>query len=157
MAEYHLTSAGEELRPIVMALGHWGARWIGSRLKRDQLDAGFLMWDVRRFVRIDECPRARCIVIHFRFTDAAEGERRWWLVVDQGSADLCRDNPGDEPTLIVESTVRTLTEIWAGDLDAEAALRERRLRVIGTESDTRDLWRWLGRSVFADTRVAARL
>jgi len=157
MAEYHLTSAGEELRPIVMALGHWGARWIGSRLKRDQLDAGFLMWDVRRFVRIDECPHARCIVIHFRFTDAAEGERRWWLVVDQGSADLCRDNPGDEPTLIVESTVRTLTEIWTGDLDAEAALRERRLRVIGTESDTRDLWRWLGRSVFADTRVAARL
>ena len=35
--------------------------------------------------------------------------------------------------------------------------RERRLRVIGTESDTRDLWRWLGRSVFADTRDAARL
>jgi DNA-binding HxlR family transcriptional regulator len=155
--EYRLTPAGEELRPIVLALGHWGARWIGSRLKRDQLDAGFLMWDVRRFVRIDECPRARCIVIHFRFTDAPDGERRWWLVVDHGSADLCRDNPGEEPTLIVESTVRTLTEIWTGDLDAEAALSERRLRIIGTESDTRDLWRWLGRSVFADTRVAARL
>ena len=29
--EYHLTPAGEELRPIVVALGHWGARWIGSR------------------------------------------------------------------------------------------------------------------------------
>jgi putative sterol carrier protein len=96
-------------------------------------------------------------VIHCRFTDAAEGERRWWLVVDQGSADLCRDNPGEEPTLIVESTVRTLTEIWTGDLDAESALRERRLRVIGTESDTRSLWRWLGRSAFADTRTAARL
>src|SRR5688500_12917980 len=32
VAEYHLTGAGEELRPIVLALGHWGARWIGSRL-----------------------------------------------------------------------------------------------------------------------------
>ena len=39
-----------------MALGHWGARWIGSRLQRDQLDAGFLMWDVRRFVRLEEFP-----------------------------------------------------------------------------------------------------
>ena len=28
--EYELTEAGEELRPIVMALGHWGARRIGS-------------------------------------------------------------------------------------------------------------------------------
>ena len=41
--EYRLTAAGEELRPIVMALGHWGARWIGSRLQPGQLDAGFLM------------------------------------------------------------------------------------------------------------------
>jgi DNA-binding HxlR family transcriptional regulator len=40
--EYRLTPAGEELRPIVLAIGHWGARWIGSRLRRDQLDAGFL-------------------------------------------------------------------------------------------------------------------
>ena len=55
--EYRLTAAGEELRPIVMALGHWGARWIGSRLQPGQLDAGFLMWDVRRFVQLDEFPR----------------------------------------------------------------------------------------------------
>ena len=51
--EYRLTAAGEELRPIVMALGHWGARWIGSRLQPGQLDAGFLMWDVRRFVQLE--------------------------------------------------------------------------------------------------------
>src|SRR5687767_8089680 len=30
--EYRLTAAGEELRPIVEQIGHWGARWIGSRL-----------------------------------------------------------------------------------------------------------------------------
>ena len=53
---YELTAAGEELRPIVMALGHWGSRWIGSRLQPYQLDAGFLMWDVRRFVRLEEFP-----------------------------------------------------------------------------------------------------
>ena len=52
--EYSLTPAGEDLRPIIMALGHWGAQWIGSRLRKDELDPGFLMWDVRRFVRIDE-------------------------------------------------------------------------------------------------------
>ena len=76
MAEYHLTAAGEELRPIVMALGHWGARWIGSRLKRGQLDVGFLMWDIRRFVHLDKFPKNRPVVIHFRFSDAGPGERR---------------------------------------------------------------------------------
>ena len=151
-AEYHLTGAGEELRPIVMALGHWGARWIGSRLKRGQLDAGFLMWDIRRFIRLDECPRSRCLVIHFRFTDAPAGERRWWLVVDNGAADLCRDDPGEELTLSVESTVLALTEIWTGDREPDELIRDRKLRVIGAARDARDLWRWLGRSAFAATR-----
>lgn len=40
--EYQLTDAGEELRPIVMALGHWGARWIGlgAPLLDSDLDPG---------------------------------------------------------------------------------------------------------------------
>ena len=38
--EYSLTPAGEDLRPIIMALGHWGARWVGTRLRREELDAG---------------------------------------------------------------------------------------------------------------------
>jgi DNA-binding HxlR family transcriptional regulator len=151
--EYRLTSAGEELRPIVMALGHWGARWIGSRLKRDQLDAGFLMWDIRRFVRVDECPQGRRIVIHFRLTDAPPGERVWWLVVSGGEVDLCREDPGQEVTLVVESTVRTLTEIWTGDRRHEDAVAARAVRVVGAPSDAVDLWRWLGRSAFADTRA----
>ena len=156
-AEYHLTGAGEELRPIVMALGHWGARWIGSRLKRGQLDAGFLMWDIRRFVQLDQFPRARSVTIQFRFTDAHAGERRWWLVVEGGSADLCRDDPGPEPTLVVESTVLALTEIWTGDRDAQEAVDSRAVRVRGGASDARSLWRWLGRSAFAETREACRL
>lgn len=155
-AEYHLTRAGEELRPIVMALGHWGARWIGSRLQREQLDAGFLMWDMRRFARLDEFPRDRPIVIHFRFTDALAGERRWWMVVEGGHADLCRDDPGPEPTLVIETTVRALTEIWTGDRDAREAVDSRAVRVRGSAPDTEAVWRWLGRSAFADTRSAAR-
>jgi hypothetical protein len=139
-----------------MALGHWGARWIGSRLKRGQLDAGFLMWDLRRFVRLDEMPRDRTVVIQFRFTDARAGERRWWLVVESGSADLCRDDPGHEPTLVVESTVLALTEIWTGDREPAEVLASRALRVSGAPRDARDLWRWLGRSAFADTRAASR-
>ena len=154
-AEYHLTGAGEELRPIVMALGEWGARWIGSRLKRGQLDAGFLMWDIRRFVHLDKFPRDRSVLIHFRFTDAHAGERRWWLIVEGASADLCRDDPGPEPTVVVESTVLALTEIWTGDRDALEAVDNRAVRVRGSARDARDLWRWLGRSVFADTREAS--
>lgn len=152
--EYSLTPAGEELRPIVMALGHWGARWIGSRLREDELDAGLLMWDMRRFARVDEFP-PRPVVIHFRFRDARDGERAWWLVVEDGVADLCRDDPGREPTLVVDATVRALTEVWAGDRTPQQALKSRQIRVDGARRDAEELWRWLGTSAFASTRRAA--
>jgi putative sterol carrier protein len=152
--EYQLTQAGEELRPIIVNIGHWGARWIGSRLRREQLDAGFLMWDIRRFIRLEEFPAKRQVVIHFSFSDARAGERVWWLVVENGVADLCRDDPGHEITVTVESSVRALTEIWTGDSDAQTEMKAGRLRVQGGGRGGADLWRWLGRSMFAPSREA---
>jgi DNA-binding HxlR family transcriptional regulator len=154
--EYHLTAAGEELRPIVVGLGHWGARWIGTRLKRDQLDAGFLMWDIRRFAPMDNFPPGRRVVIHFRFTDAARGERQWWLVVENRTADLCRDDPGHELDVVVESTVRALTDVWTGESTPETEIRRGRLAVQGAGRNGQALWKWIGRSLFAQTRVEAR-
>lgn len=154
--EYHPTQAGEELRPIVVGLGHWGARWIGSVLKPKQLDAGFLMWDIRRFAQLDKFPAGRRVVIHFRFTDALRGERLWWLVVENRTADLCRDDPGHEISVIVESTVRALTEVWTGDSDPEKVILAGQLSVLGAGRRGQTLWRWLGRSMFAPTRIAMR-
>ncbi|MGH6639032.1 MAG: winged helix-turn-helix transcriptional regulator [Polaromonas sp.] len=151
--EYSLTEAGEELRPIIMALGHWGARWIGSRLRDDALDAGLLMWDIRRFARLEEFP-PHPVVVHFRFRDARPGEEQWWLVVEQGVADLCRDDPGRDLTLVVDSTVRALTEVWSGDRSPQEVLRANDLRVDGAPRETQSLWRWLGTSAFAATRRA---
>jgi DNA-binding HxlR family transcriptional regulator len=152
---YELTPAGEELRPIVMALGHWGARWIGSRLRADQLDAGFLMWDIRRFVRLEEFPARRRVVIHFHFPDAGPREQDWWLVVEAGVADLCRDDPGHDLTLVVRSTVRALTDVWTGAATPGEVARDRALQVAGPDRDAERLWDWLGRSAFAETRLGA--
>ena len=78
----------------------------------------------------------------------------WWST---RAAPTCAATiPGEEPTLIVESTVLALTEVWTGDRDADEMINERKLRVIGTGRDARDLWRWLGRSAFAETREVSR-
>jgi DNA-binding HxlR family transcriptional regulator len=42
--EYHLTAAGEELRPLVERLGEWGQRWARAQVERGDLDPGLLMW-----------------------------------------------------------------------------------------------------------------
>ncbi len=149
--EYHLTAAGEDLRPIIMALGHWGAQWIGASLRDDELDAGLLMWDVRRFVRLETFPSCP-VVIQFRFRDAHPGEENWWLVVERGAADLCHNDPGREATLVVDATVRALTEVWAGERTPSEVLSSRKVRIYGRAQDAQSLWRWLGTNAFAETR-----
>ena len=149
--QYSLTPAGEDLRPIIMALGHWGARWIGSRLRKDELDAGLLMWDMRRSVRIEAFPAAP-VVVQFRLRDARAGVRHWWLVVENGAADLCRDDPGRDVTLVVDATLRGLTEVWTGDRTPDEALASGAVRVDGARRDADRLWTRLGLSAFAPTR-----
>jgi len=125
-------------------------------LKRDQLDAGFLMWDIRRFARMERFPEGKRVVIHFRFTDAPKGERQWWLVVEKRVADLCRDDPGHEIDVAVESTVRALTDLWTGDGDPAAEIAAGNLKVQGAGRNGAALWNWIGQSLFAPTRIAAK-
>jgi DNA-binding HxlR family transcriptional regulator len=149
--EYHLTAAGEELRPLIMGLGQWGARWIGSRLREGELDAGLLLWDMRRSLRLSEFPPTP-VVVQFLFRDGRSHEREWWLVVEDGAADLCREDPGREITLVIDATLRALTEIWSGDDTPQQAMAAGALRVQGPHDAANRLWRWIGVGTFAQAR-----
>src|SRR5262245_52195962 len=123
--QYRLTDAGEELRPLIMHLGTWGQRWYRSRMTAGDLDASFLMWDIRRNIRADKLP-ART-VISFEFPDAKKGMKHWWLVVDQGQVDLCLEDPGYEVDVWLVSSLRLMTQIWMGDISLERARGSKQL------------------------------
>jgi DNA-binding HxlR family transcriptional regulator len=107
-SEYHLTEAGEELRPIIMGLGAWGQRWARSDLSRADLDPRLLMWDMQRNIDTDALPSRR-VVVRFRFTDAAPGlPRVTWLILDRDQVDVCYKDPGFEIDLVVAGRLRAL-------------------------------------------------
>ena len=110
---YRLTAAGEELRPVVEALGVWGTRWIPDLADPD-LDPKLLLWDMHRNVDHGAVPPRRTVVA-FEFADVAPGVARWWLVLTADDVDVCDDDPGDEPAALVQTSLRTLTEVWRGD------------------------------------------
>ena len=66
---YVLTPAGEELRPIVEALGQWGLRWV-PELGDEDYDPHLLMWDVHRNIDLSAVPPGRT-VLRFTFPDVA--------------------------------------------------------------------------------------
>lgn len=145
---YLLTEAGEALWPVVEALGIWGKHWATGDLTEEQLDPNLLMWDMQR--RIDHAAvRPREVVVRFDFADAKRAQRRYWLRIKQGDADVCMTNPGYEVDLIVQTDVGTMVEIWSGRCTFRQAQLERRLRLDGPAALQRELPRWLQLSRFA--------
>jgi hypothetical protein len=127
---YALTEAGEELRPIVEALGAWG-------------------------IRLPAVPEGRTVV-RFSFTDARVSARQRWMLITPEDVDPCDFDPGLPEQACVETDLRSLTMVWRGDLGWAEALRSGRVEVSGPGWARRSVPRWLGQSPLAGVpRVAA--
>jgi hypothetical protein len=81
--------------------------------------------------------------------------RRWWLVIDEGEVDLCREDPGAEIDVSLSTSLRTMTRIWMGDLSLAQARTQGLLKVLGPARLVRCLGEWLGASTFAHVLPAA--
>lgn len=146
---YQLTRAGEELMPVVQALGTWGKRWIRRRADGNDLDPGLLMWDIHRRLHVDRFP-ARRTVLQFDLTDAPSKTRYYWLVVDRGSVDICLKDPGFDVDLYIAVNLETMTAVWLGDIPISQAIRQNELILEGSRDLQRQFKNWLQLSHFAD-------
>jgi DNA-binding HxlR family transcriptional regulator len=148
--EYRLTEAGDELRPIIEAIGVWGHRWVTTEATLKNLDANLLMWDIRRNINTDPIPPRRN-TIQFMFNDRPPSERNYWLIVEPGNdVDLCLVDPGFDVDLYVSTDLRTMTEVWLGYTAIGPASEDGRLALTGDSKLAADLRRWLKLSAFAN-------
>jgi DNA-binding HxlR family transcriptional regulator len=153
---YRLTPAGEALGPLVVSLGNWSREWLKREISEEEADPALLMWDVRRSVQLDRLPQEQ-VVTFFRYRDAEEGKRAWWLVAQPEGADLCFTDPGFAIDLQVDAEARAMAEVWIGQLELGAAMQAKRVRVNGPDHLVRSLPDWLGFSTFAYDDPAAEL
>ena len=137
---YHLTPAGEELRPIVDQLGQWARKWITRDLRSDELEPAVTMWALRRHVAPAAFPPGRT-VLHFVLDGEGAQRRYWWFVVEPGAndeVDVCMTDPGHAVSLTVTTRLRTLADLLLEAIELGDAVR-------------------LGRFAFeGDLRLAAR-
>jgi DNA-binding HxlR family transcriptional regulator len=149
--DYRLTRAGEELRGLVEGLGVWGQRWVETSLTLRNLDPPLLMWDMRRRLDPRPFPRGRT-VIQFQYPEFDDGRRDWWLVVEDGTVDLCLHDPGHEVDLLVRAPLRVMTAIWMGYCSLRAEMASGALEVEGPPALIRSMPDWLGLSSFAPVK-----
>ncbi|MCV7200424.1 transcriptional regulator [Mycolicibacterium peregrinum] len=144
---YSLTPCGQELAGVVDALGAWGVRWIGELGEQD-LDPHLLMWDMRRTIPIADWPRSRT-TIAFVLDGVVPKSSRWWLTVSDGQADVCDFDPGYELAGTVRTDLRTLVEIWRGDVGWARAVLDGSVALSGSADVRRAIPKWLGQSTAA--------
>ncbi|ALI26098.1 Transcriptional regulator, HxlR family [Mycolicibacterium fortuitum] len=144
---YSLTPCGQELAAVVDALGAWGVRWIGELGEQD-LDPHLLMWDMRRTIPVDAWPRSRT-TIAFVLDGVAPKASRWWLTVSDGQADVCDFDPGYEVAGTVQAHLRSLIEIWRGDVGWARAVLDGSVALSGSADVRRAIPKWLGQSTAA--------
>lgn len=147
-SEYRLTPMGRDLEPLIIGLGEWGHRWIESRLSLKNLDPSLLMWDMRRNLKPAPLPGRRC-TIQFLYPELVEGDRQWWLVVEEGEVDLCKIDPGFEVDLLITGSLRSMTSVWMGITSLGEERTAGRLMIDGDKAIARTIDRWLGLSTFA--------
>ena len=143
---YRLTVAGRELGAVLEALGTWGYRWASKDLRDKNLDPKFLMWVLRRSLRVDALPNER-VVILFQFR--RHRDQFFWLMLQRPEVDLCLFDPGFEVNLEVEAEVEALARVYLGQTTLRQLMRSGEVEVHGAPRYRNALSSWLGVTHFA--------
>lgn len=137
---YSLTEAGRDLGTVLQGLADWGERWVDVR--PEHADPGFALWAWCR-AQLDHTnlPRERT-VIAFRFPDQPPGARNYWLLIEDGDAEVCYEHPGDEPAAEVIADSRSFIDWHRGALGWPEALRRGAIRIEGDRAVVRAFPSW---------------
>ncbi|MGH8872110.1 MAG: winged helix-turn-helix transcriptional regulator [Acidimicrobiia bacterium] len=150
-AGYRFTKAGEELRPVVRAIGDWVTTWVMEDPSPAQLDPELLMLFISRHVRRERLPSAK-VAVEFDFAD---DPRRFWLTLEPDDVSVCLEDPCLPVAVTVRSSVRELFRVYLGRTTLNAAVASGAVVVEGLPGDRRRFSEWMAWSSFAPTMRAA--
>jgi DNA-binding HxlR family transcriptional regulator len=150
-SEYHLTAAGKDLEPVIVAMGRWAIEWLYDDLRPHEVDPVTLTWWMHRRIDEDRLPPGR-VVVEFSYT--APARCQIWMVLDRGEASVCLQHPGFDSDLVVTSTTPALAEVFQGHDDWSTAVTSDTIRIEGAPSLVRSFPRWFRWSPFADATRA---
>jgi DNA-binding HxlR family transcriptional regulator len=110
-SEYHLTPAGRDLEPVIMAIGEWAVRWLFTDPEPAVVDPVTLTWWMHRRVDATRLPDRR-VVIEFDYR--GENATVIWLVLDRGEPSVCIKHPGFDSDVVVTTDAASFMRVFSG-------------------------------------------
>lgn len=137
---YQLTDAGADLAGAIDALGTWGERWLD--VTTEHTDPGFVLWSWSKYYLDPEKLPDHRVLVEFHFPDEPPTNRRYWLLAEHRSAELCYSHPGGEPDVFVTARSEAFTRWHLGSLEWRRALADGTITVSGAAKLARAVPTW---------------
>jgi len=153
--EYFPTDSCKELLPVIKSLGDWGMRWARTNMTNNDYDVELLMLYLQRSIQPEKLIGNES-VIRFKFTDI-DDLSNWWLVANKKEVDVCVKDPGKDVDIYITCTVGTMIDVWIGDFSYHRAVKENKMKIIGPNALTRNIFTWMNPSIFADLPSAEHI
>jgi hypothetical protein len=138
---YRLTEAGKELRQVLEAMSDWGERFQDVEASESDIHPMTTVCMLRARVRGEDLPERKVVV---QIVTAPPKDSLSWLVLENGVASLCVDNPGFDVDLYVTTDVPTLYRIWLDQTSVAAAIECGQFKVEGDRALVRVFPSWFG-------------
>ncbi|HZB43465.1 MAG TPA: helix-turn-helix domain-containing protein [Ilumatobacter sp.] len=146
-SEYHLTPAGRDLEPVLIVMGRWSVAWMYSNLDSTDVDAVTLMWWMHRRVDVSRLPHDRVVI---QFDHTAPKRCSFWVVIEQGAASVCLQDPGYTVDAVVTCTTPALARVFSGVDTWREAVDAGAISVSGPRALVNAMPRWFLWSPWAD-------
>jgi DNA-binding HxlR family transcriptional regulator len=141
---YELTDAGEDLAPVISAMGEWGERWLDVTPQHAD-PVYFLNSWINTYLNHDALPKQR-VTVRFQFTDQPVKFNPMWAIFDAEHSEVCRTHPGYDEELLVTADSVTLAEWHLGRTEWNDEIDRGRITVAGIPKLAKALPKWNQRS-----------
>ncbi len=137
---YGLTEAGADLADVINRMAMWGERWVEVTTERS--DPGFALWAWCQVQLVRSALPPGRVIVEFIFPDERPSNRRYWLLIEHGDAEVCYSDPGGESDLLVEAGSLAFVDWHRGQRSWRDLLRSDEIKVIGPAWLRRALPNW---------------
>jgi DNA-binding HxlR family transcriptional regulator len=141
---YRLTEMGQALRPVLDAMGQWGARWLET--EPGHLEPAYVLWATMKLVDLDRIPDGTTVV---RFELRDRPAEQHWMLLQRPQPELCSRSTGYTEDLVCRTDAVTLVDLHLKQLTYARAIRTGRVELVGPPRLCKEFPGWFRSSPFA--------
>lgn len=144
---YELTAAGQALKTVVWAMGHWAAEWVFGDPSEEDCGGLSLIWRTHQLAIPANLPETRTVV-HLILT--GPGGAQGWLDIERPGITVCKDDQGLNVDLALEADTAQMQRWLIGLVPFRHLITNGHARFLGPSRLAKAFPTWFDTSLYVE-------